>query len=60
MEPDSDIGLAFHAYAEVYLEGEWHAVDARHNRPLPGRIKIAHGRDAVDAAFATFYRSSRQ
>jgi transglutaminase-like putative cysteine protease len=57
MEPDSDIGLDFHAYAEVYLEGQWHTVDARHNRPLSGRIKIAHGKDAVDAAFATFYGS---
>lgn len=55
MEPDSDIGLDFHAYAEVYLDGQWRTVDARHNQPLPGRIKIAHGRDAVDAAFATFY-----
>jgi transglutaminase-like putative cysteine protease len=52
---DSDIGIDFHAYAEVYLGGCWHTFDARHNRPLTGRIKTAHGMDAVDAAIATFY-----
>lgn len=52
---DSDIGRDFHAYVEVYLGGYWYTYDARHNRPLTGRIKIAHGMDAADAAFATFY-----
>ncbi|MGH8808324.1 MAG: transglutaminase-like domain-containing protein, partial [Noviherbaspirillum sp.] len=53
--PKGDIGIDFHAYCEVYLGGHWHTYDPRHNRPHPGRIKIAHGMDAVDAAFATFY-----
>jgi transglutaminase-like putative cysteine protease len=52
---DSDIGLDFHAYAEVYVEGDWHVFDPRHNKPHVGRVKIAHGMDAVDAAFATIY-----
>jgi transglutaminase-like putative cysteine protease len=52
---DDDIGRDFHAYVEVYLGRHWHTYDARHNRPLIGRIKIAHGMDAVDAAITTFY-----
>ncbi|HZW19731.1 transglutaminase family protein [Noviherbaspirillum sp.] len=52
--PDSDIGIDFHAYVEVYVEGAWRVFDPRYNRPYPGRIKIAHGADAVDAAFATY------
>jgi transglutaminase-like putative cysteine protease len=52
---DSDIGIDFHAYVEVFVDGAWHAFDPRHNRPHIGRIKIAHGMDAVDVAFATIY-----
>jgi transglutaminase-like putative cysteine protease len=52
---DSDIGIDFHAYVEVYVDGAWHVFDPRHNRPHIGRIKIAHGMDAVDVAFATIY-----
>lgn len=55
VEGDSDIGTDFHAYAEVYAGGRWRTFDARYMQPLAGRIKIAHGMDAVDAAFATFY-----
>ena len=49
----TDIGTDFHAYVEVHAAGAWHVFDPRHNRPHPGRIGIAHGLDAVDAAFAT-------
>lgn len=52
---EGDIGIDFHAYCEVYLTEHWHTYDPRHNRPHVGRIKIAHGMDAVDAAFATIY-----
>lgn len=52
---DSDIGIDFHAYVEVFLDGAWHVFDPRHNKPHVGRIKIAHGMDAVDVAFATIY-----
>jgi transglutaminase-like putative cysteine protease len=52
---DSDIGIDFHAYVEVYVAGAWHVFDPRHNRSHIGRIKIAHGMDAIDVAFATIY-----
>jgi transglutaminase-like putative cysteine protease len=55
IEGDHDIGVDFHAYTEVYFDKCWHTFDARYNRRLNGKIKIAHGMDAVDAAFATFY-----
>lgn len=57
--PDPGIPMDFHAYFEVYLGGQWHTFDARHNEPRIGRIKIAHGMDAVDAAFATLYGDAR-
>jgi transglutaminase-like putative cysteine protease len=46
--------MDFHAYFEVFL-GEWFTFDARFNTPRIGRIKVAHGLDAVDGAFATLY-----
>jgi transglutaminase-like putative cysteine protease len=52
---DSDIGLDFHAYVEAWIDGGWHVFDPRHNRPHVGRVKIAHGMDAVDCAFATIF-----
>jgi transglutaminase-like putative cysteine protease len=53
--PDTDIGIDFHAYVEVYVGGAWHVFDPRYNRPHPARVKVAHGMDAVDAAVATYY-----
>jgi transglutaminase-like putative cysteine protease len=47
--------MDFHAYFEVYLGQEWFTFDARYNVPRIGRIKLAHGADAVDGAFATIY-----
>jgi transglutaminase-like putative cysteine protease len=47
--------MDFHAWFEVYLEGEWRTFDARHNYPRTGRVSVAHGRDAVDVAFATMF-----
>lgn len=52
---DSDIGIDFHAYAEIWLGGRWQTFDARHNRPLRGRVKVAHGMDAADTPIAAFY-----
>ena len=46
--------MDFHAYFEVFL-GEWFTFDARFNTPRIGRIKVAHGLDAVDGAIATLY-----
>jgi transglutaminase-like putative cysteine protease len=54
-DAESDIGADFHAYLEVYLDEAWHTFDARFGNAHPLRIKLAHGMDAVDAAFATFY-----
>jgi transglutaminase-like putative cysteine protease len=38
----------FQAWFEVYLRGNWHIFDARHNEPRSGRILVARGRDAAD------------
>ncbi len=43
------------AWAEIYLGGQWWTVDARHNRPRIGRVPMAYGRDAVDAAITTVF-----
>jgi transglutaminase-like putative cysteine protease len=51
--------MDFHAYCEVYLGDRWHVFDARYNEPRIGRIKIAHGLDAVECAFATVYGPAR-
>ena len=51
--PDSS--MDFHAYMEVHIGGKWHTCDARFNCPRIGRVKIAHGLDAVDAAITTLY-----
>ena len=45
----------YHAYAEVFHGGRWHTWDARFNWSRIGRVKISHGLDAVDTAFATIY-----
>jgi len=47
--------MDFSAWLEVYLGGAWHVVDARHVRPRIGRITMAHGRDATDAAISTAF-----
>jgi transglutaminase-like putative cysteine protease len=50
-----DVPMDFHAWFEAYVGGRWHTFDARHNIPRIGRVKIAHGRDAVDVALSTAY-----
>jgi transglutaminase-like putative cysteine protease len=52
---DPGTAMDFHAYCEVYLGQEWLTFDARYNVPRIGRVKVAHGADAVDGAFATIY-----
>ena len=47
--------MDFHAYCEVYLGQDWLTFDPRFNIPRIGRVKVAHGSDAVDGAFATIY-----
>ena len=53
--PDPDNHMDFHAYAEVYLGGEWLTTDARFHVPRIGRIKLSCGQDAVDGAFSTIF-----
>ena len=47
--------MDFSAWFEVYLGNAWHTVDARHNHPRIGRILVARGRDATDAAISTAF-----
>jgi transglutaminase-like putative cysteine protease len=53
--PPVDVAMDFHAWFEVYLDGHWHAYDARHNVPRIGRILMAAGRDAADTALTTAF-----
>ncbi|TNE33229.1 MAG: transglutaminase family protein [Alphaproteobacteria bacterium] len=47
--------MDFSAWFEAYLGGKWYTFDARHNRPRAGRILMARGRDATDAALTTSF-----
>ncbi len=53
--PPVDAPMDFSAWFDVYLGGEWHTFDARHNRPRIGRILMARGRDATDTALTTYF-----
>jgi transglutaminase-like putative cysteine protease len=52
---DPGTPMDFHAYCEVYLGQDWLTFDARYNVPRIGRVKVAHGCDAVDGAFTTIF-----
>lgn len=45
----------FSAWYEVFLDGKWWTMDARHNEPRQGRILMATGRDAADVAITTTF-----
>ena len=45
----------FCAWFEVFLDGEWHTVDARYNVPRIGRIVMVRGTDASDVAMITSF-----
>ncbi|MDE2301196.1 MAG: transglutaminase family protein [Sphingomonadales bacterium] len=47
--------MDFSAWFEVWLDGRWYIFDARHNFPRCGRILMARGRDATDAALTTTF-----
>ena len=53
--PDPENHMDFHAYAEVYIGGNWFTTDARFHVPRIGRIKVSCGQDAVDGAFSTIF-----
>jgi transglutaminase-like putative cysteine protease len=57
--PLSDAPMDFSAWFDVYLGGAWHTFDARHNKPRIGRILMARGRDATDAALTTTFGPAR-
>ena len=57
--PYSDAAMDFSAWFQVYLGGDWHTFDARHNTPRIGRILMAWGRDATDVAIATTFGASQ-
>ncbi len=45
----------FSAWYEVWLDGRWWPMDARHNAPRAGRVLMAVGRDAADVAITTSF-----
>ncbi len=45
----------FSAWYEVFLDGRWWTMDARHNTQRIGRILMATGRDATDVAITTSF-----
>lgn len=49
----------FHAVVEVYLDGNWHLVDATRLVPETNLIRIAVGRDATDVGFMTIFGSAQ-
>jgi transglutaminase-like putative cysteine protease len=48
----------FSAWYEVWLDGRWITMDARHNVPRVGRILMGAGRDAADVAITTSFGSA--
>jgi transglutaminase-like putative cysteine protease len=47
--------MDFSAFYEVYLDGRWWPMDARHGRARVGRVLMARGRDATDVALITSF-----
>ncbi len=45
--------MDFHAVFEALIDGTWYAFDATDLAPRPSMVRIATGRDAADAAFAS-------
>ncbi len=54
-EPPPD----FHAVFEAFLDGRWWLFDPTELAPTDALVRIAHGRDAKDTAFATIYGAAR-
>lgn len=50
----------FHAVAEVYLDGEWHLVDATGMSQADRIARIGVGRDAGDIAFMSIFGNGAQ
>jgi transglutaminase-like putative cysteine protease len=56
---DPGTPMDFHAYFEAFVGEHWYTFDPRYNVPRIGRVKVAHGKDAVDGAFSTIYGAAR-
>jgi transglutaminase-like putative cysteine protease len=56
--PPMDAPMDFSGWFEAYLGDQWFTFDARFNTPRIGRVLIARGRDAADAAIATAFGTS--
>lgn len=52
--PDVNPG-DFSGWGEVFLNGRWFTMDARHNHPRIGRIVVGRGRDAADVPISTAF-----
>ena len=52
--------MDFHAVVETALDGRWQAWDATRLAPRAALVRIAHGRDAADTAFATVLSGAAQ
>jgi transglutaminase-like putative cysteine protease len=48
-----DLPMDFCSWFEAWLDGRWWTFDPRNNEPRVGRVVIARGRDALDAAMVT-------
>ena len=48
-----DLPMDFCSWLEVWLDGQWWTFDPRNNEPRSGRVVVAYGRDALDAAMVT-------
>ncbi len=53
--PVSPDPMDFSAWFEVFLDGDWYTMDARHGVPRIGRVLIARGRDATDVAISNVF-----
>jgi transglutaminase-like putative cysteine protease len=53
--PPMNAPMDFAGWFEAYLGGQWYTFDPRNNVPRIGRILIARGRDAADAAINTTF-----
>lgn len=51
--PPPDIPMDFCSWFEAWLDGRWWTFDPRNNEPRIGRVTVAKGRDALDAAMVT-------
>jgi transglutaminase-like putative cysteine protease len=57
--PPSPHPMDFSAWFEAFLGGAWWAFDPRNNVPRIGRILMARGRDAADAALTTTFGANQ-